>query len=247
MSKSVMETLAAHVSIREFIDKAIPDELLQSMLETACRSPTSSNLQAYSLIVIRKPDIKRQLAVLAGNQNHIETCDTFVAICADNYRLEKAAELHDKSLARNLENSLVSTIDAALVGMSLSSIAESFNLGTVMIGGIRNHPLDVAKLLKLPKGVFVVYGLCIGYPDWEKVKPQKPRLPIGSVIHYNEYDSSCITDNIHSYDTSLALHYREQGRISPDSAWSGIIAKNFSEKRRPHLREELETMGFVFD
>ena len=217
------------------------------MLHAARRSPTSSNLQAYSFVVVQDPDTKKKLAELAGNQQHIETCSVCVAICADISRLEKACELHGNSLGKNLENTLVASIDAALAGMSLSTIAESYGLGTVMIGGMRNQPKEVAELLNFPNGVYVAFGLCIGWPDWDRVSKQKPRFNPDINIHYEKYDSSSVTENLNAYDNELSSHYRSEGRQTQDAAWTGIIANRLNEARRPHLKVVLEELGFKLD
>lgn len=244
-SMSVIDTLNKHVSIRDYTADPIPDDLLDNILHSARRSPTSSNMQAYSFVVVRDPEVKKQLAVFAGNQKHVETCQVFIAVCADISRLEVACVMHDKTLGKNLENTLVATIDAALAGMSVCSAAESFGLGTVMIGGMRNHPKKVAELLNFPSGVLVIYGLCLGWP--EKVSQQKPRLEVDVNIHYEKYDVSEIKSKITGYDRELAEFYRSEGRQTPDAAWSGVVARGFSSPRRPHLRGEIEEMGFRFD
>ena len=43
--------------------------------------------------------------------------------------------------------------------------AESFGLGTVCVGAMRNHPEEVARELGLPPHVFAVFGLAVGWPD----------------------------------------------------------------------------------
>jgi len=207
-STPVTETLNQRVSVRFYEDKPIPEEMLRAMLNAARRSPTSSNMQAYSFVVVRNPETRQKLAALAGNQRHIETCDTFVAICADIHRLQHAARMHDKELGRNLENTMVATVDAAIAGMTLQTVAESFGLGSVMIGAMRNHPREAAEVLGLPEGVFVVYGMCIGWPDESQVPPQKPRLPEELVIHYERYDTSDPTEKLQEHDAKLAAHYR---------------------------------------
>jgi nitroreductase len=244
---SVTETLRNHVSIRRYSGETIPDAMLREILNAARRSPTSSNMQAYSLVVVRDPASKKQLAVLGGKQEHIETCDVFIAVCADIHRLSHAARMHGVALARNLENTLVSSVDAALVGMSIATAAESFGLGHVMIGGMRNHPKEVAELLGFPDGVYVVYGICLGWPEEDKIPPQKPRLPEDLVIHYEQYDKRDPTDKLKVHDAELAEHYRSLGRNLHDAAWTGVMAKKFGVPRRPHLRETLEEMGFRFD
>ncbi len=247
VSESVLETLNQHISIRRYTDEPIGDDVLRMILNAARRSPTSSNMQAYSFVVVRNPETKKRLAVLAGNQKHIEQCAVFIAICADISRLRQAAEMHGTTLAQNTENTMVATVDAALAGMSLATAAESLGLGTVMIGGMRNQPAQVAEVLNLPNGVFVVYGVCIGYVDEDKRPNQKPRLPENLIIHYERYDTADTTTQLQAHDAELAAHYRSEGRETPDAAWTSVIAEKFSQPQRPHLRETLEKMGFRFD
>jgi FMN reductase (NADPH) len=139
---------------------------------------------------------------------------------------------------------MVAVIDAALAGQSAALAAESLGLGTVMIGGMRNHPQEVAEVLGLPEGVFVVYGLCLG---WFEDKPvQKPRLPQESVIHFERYTPTD-ADTLTEHDQELAANYRSQGRRSPDAAWTGVVSDKFSHPQRAHLREILEKRGFKFE
>jgi nitroreductase len=240
-----IETLNNHVSIRHYTDADIDEQTLRAMLNAARRSPSSSNMQAYSLVVVRDPQMKQKLAALGGHQRHIETCPVFVAVCADISRLEAACEMHGTGLARNTENLLVATVDAALVGMSLSTAAESLGLGTVMIGGMRNHPAEVARLLGLPDGAFVVFGMCIGWPSHRS--PQKPRLSEELMIHYERYDDEKVEEKLRTHDAELAAHYRSEGRNTPDAAWTGVMADKFSTPRRPDLKTVLEKLGFRFE
>ncbi len=246
-SQSVIDTLNSRLSIRNYIDRKIEDEMLDTILNSARRSPTSSNMQSYSFIVVRDQKKKRELAKLAGNQKHIETCDTFVAICADTSRLENACNMHGKSLGKGLETTLVATVDASLAGMSLSLAAESYGLGTVMIGGMRNHPDKVAELLCFPKGVYVVFGMCIGWPDNDKKGNKKPRMDETAIIHREQYDTSDMEKKLNEYDNGLAEHYRGEGRETPDAAYTAVIANKFNQPRRTHLKGTLEELGFKLD
>jgi len=247
LTTPVIDTLLSHVSIRQYRPDPIPQPMLTAILEAARRSPTSSNMQAYSFVVVLDQATKAQLAELAGNQRHVAECPVFVAVCADISRLQRAAEIHGASLAQNTENTLVATIDAAIAGMSLATAAESFGLGTVMIGGMRNHPAEAAQLLGLPDGVYIVYGMCLGWPDEAQIPPQKPRLPADLIIHYERYDTSDTADKLREHDTELREHYELLGRNGNHAAWTGIIADKFSTPKRPDLRTTLEKMGFSFE
>lgn len=246
-STPVTETLKNHVSVRKYNGQPIPDEMLREILNASRRSPTSSNMQAYSFVVVRNPETKKKLAESAGNQRHIETCDVFIAICADVSRLDKACELHGVELHKNLENFLVASVDASLAGMSVATAAESFGLGHVMIGGMRNRPKYNAEVLGLPDGVYVVYGMCLGFFDEEQRPPQKPRLPEDLIIHYEQYDTSDPTAKLEAHDKELAEHYESLGRNLSKAAWTGVMADKFSKPKRPDMRETLESMGFKIE
>ena len=139
----------------------------------------------------------------------------------------------------------MATIDAALLGMSLCLAAESIGLGAVMIGGMRNQPAAVAAELGLPPGVYVAFGLCLGWPAEEP--PQKPRMPLSLIVHREQYDEAALDSELREYDATLAAHYRSEGRKSPDAAWSGVVARGFSRPRRAELRSTLEELGFSFE
>lgn len=244
-SDSVLETLGRHVSIRRYQDRDIPEETLERLWVAAQRAPTSSNMQAYSLVIVRDPARKARLAELAGGQRHVAECPVFTAVCADIRRLRRACEQHEARLAQNTENTLVATIDAALLGMALNLAAESIGLGAVMIGGMRNRPAEVAQELGLPSGVYVTFGLCLGWPA--EAPPEKPRMPLSLIVHREQYDEAALDAELRAYDEVLAAHYRGEGRRSPDAAWSGIIARGFGQPRRADLRERLEGLGFSFE
>lgn len=68
-----------------------------------------------------------------------------------------------------------------MMGQNALTAAESLGLGGVYIGGIRNNIESVTELLKLPKHVLPLFGLCLG---WPADNPDlKPRLPAELVVH----------------------------------------------------------------
>lgn len=244
ITSQTIETLNTRVSVRKYTDAPLDDVTLNTLLNAARRTSTSSNTQTYSFVVVRDAEKKRALAALSGNQQQVIDCPVFVAVCADVTRLNRAAAMHGETVAHSLELSLVATIDAAIAGQSLALAAESIGLGIVMIGGMRNHPQEAAELLSLPDGAFVVFGLCIGWPD--ETPPQKPRLAPETVIHRERYRPATDAD-LAAYDVALAAHYRTQGRATPDAAWTEILARRFRNVQRAFLRAVLERRGFRFD
>ncbi|MCB0231559.1 MAG: NADPH-dependent oxidoreductase, partial [Anaerolineae bacterium] len=70
------------------------------------------------------------------------------------------------------------------------------------IGAIRNHPLHVIELLELPRLVFPISGMTLGWPDGEH-RP-RPRLPLEAVLHWERYDASDEESLLKSYDRVMA-------------------------------------------
>ena len=248
LTNAVLDLLNAHVSVRRFTDEPVSDEMVMAVLNAARRAPTSSNWQTYSIIVVRDPRTKAQLADLAGGQGHIIESQVFVAFAADLHRLEQAASMHDSTPAQGLEHTLTPIIDAAIVGEAAQIAAESFGLGAVMVGGMRRRADEVAALLNLPPRVFVVYGMSIGWPAGDPLEHGlKPRLPEQLVIHRERYADAGAVKAIARYDEELAAFYRARGRNLDAAAWSGPIATRSANLRYATLRQMLEAHGFGFD
>lgn len=233
-------------SVRNYKPDPVPDAWVDALTAAGQRAPTSSNIQAFSIIVVRDPETKKRLAELAANQQHIIDCPVFFALCADLTGPAQASKLHGtKFHGYTFEKGLVASIDAALVGMTMSLTAGTMGLGTIFIGAMRNQPLEVARLLKLPPRVYVVFGICLGWP--ETPSSAKPRLPMKSVVHREFYDPDQRAAALADYDRELADYYRALGRPSPDAAWTKVIADNLAVPLRKNLRQELKTLGFDFE
>ncbi|HUS95415.1 MAG TPA: nitroreductase family protein [Hyphomicrobiaceae bacterium] len=248
-TSETIEVLQRRVSVRDFADRPVDDATVDAVLKAAFRAPTSSNIQAYSVIIVRDPDVKAKLAPITGGQKHVISTPVFLAFCADLTRMENAFQRHGHTIAdNNLECGLVSSIDAALVGMSAYLAAESLGLKGVMIGAVRNDAVKTAEVLGLPHRVYCVFGMCLGWPG--KVPPQKPRIEYPGMIHYEQYgnqgDSSDKTAVINRYDADLGAHYTSRGIPTTPNSWTNEIDKKFSNAPRPGLRAQLAQLGFDF-
>jgi nitroreductase len=249
LTNPTIDLMRSHVSVRSFTDETVSDDMVDAVLEAARRAPTSSNWQTYSIIVVRDTERKRRLAELAGGQGHIEASQVFLAFAADVHRVAIATSLHDVEPATGLNNTLTPVVDAAIVGEAAQIAAESFGLGAVMVGGMRRDASGVAEVLGLPDGVFVVFGMSVGWPASDPLEHGlKPRLPADLVIHRDEYSDDGAAELIERYNSDLAAFYDRQGRnTDAASAWTGPVARGATHPSYPDLREALDSMGFAFD
>jgi FMN reductase (NADPH) len=244
-TSETIRLLENRVSIRKYTDEPVPDEMIEAVLRAAYRAPTSSNIQSYTTIVVRDPDTKQKLSVVAGNQKHVAETPVFLAFCADLTRIDYALMKHQHNLhENNMEVGLVSSVDVALVGMSAYLTAESLGLRGLMIGAVRNNAVASAEILGLPNRVYCLFGMCLGWPAEQP--PQKPRMDTGATIHYEKYDTEATLASLDAYDAELAAHYEESGRMTTPDSWTHDMDKKFHPPLRDKLREELKTLGFDF-
>lgn len=249
-TSETIELLRNRVSVRKYEDRPVGEETLKAVLEAAFRSPTSSNIQAYSVVVVSDADTREKLSEVAGGQKHVKDAPVFLAFCADLTRVEAAIKKAGHVMgAANLELALVASIDASLVGMSAYLAADSLGLKGVMIGGIRNDASETARILGLPSGVFCIFGMCLGFPA--EAPPRKPRMDYSQMVHFDRYgapdDGHASAHAIRDYDASLAAHYTALGKETGADAWSGIIGSKFHPQPRPDLAKQLKQQGFDFD
>ena len=183
---AVHELLNSHRSIRKFTDQPISDELLTTILRSGQAAATSSFLQGATVIRVRNPASREKLAAFAGNQPYVSSAAEFFVLCADLKRPGNCCVQYDKPFEGDYtEHFIIATVDVALMAQNMVVAAEAAGLGICYIGGLRNNPRDVSDLLQLPKGVYPVFGLCLGYPDQD---PEcKPRLRSALRNTTNEY------------------------------------------------------------
>ncbi len=248
LTSETIELLHQRVSVRSYADKPVDDATIDAVLAAAFRAPTSSNIQSYSVIVVRDQETKDKLSVVTGGQKHVARTPVFLAFCADLTRMELAKQRYGGNLDdNNLEMGLVSSIDASLVGMSAYLAAESIGLKGLMIGAVRNNTLETAEILKLPKRVYCVFGMCLGWPD--RVPPQKPRMDRMATVHYERWGAGRAAEqdaHLTQYDKDLAGHYESRGMPTAPDSWSHEINAKFNNDLRKTLRADLKQLGFDF-
>lgn len=249
MSNPTLELIHRHGSVRHYKQDPVSQEFVEKIVAAGQRASTSSNLQTYSVVVTRDQEKKQKLRKFCGDQQHITQAPVFLTWCADFSRLKRVCKMQGKEVeAGYLENFLVAAVDAAIAMQNAALAAESLELGFCYIGAIRNQPDQVISLLKLPKLVFPIAGMTLGYP--EKKPMIRPRLGLEAVLHDEHYDQD---------DRDLLLNYnqamietgiyrgRQVGGDDTESelyGWLEHSARRASGPARPKLKQIVKDAGF---
>ncbi|WP_429499301.1 NADPH-dependent oxidoreductase [Robbsia andropogonis] len=241
-----LSLLLQHRSIRSFLSTPLPEGTIEALVAAASSAPTSSNLQAWSVVAVTDPVTRAQLSEVAGNQRHIVDAPLILVWIADLARADAIGAAAGQKLQSLdfTETAIVAIVDAALAAQNALTAAESLGLGTVYIGALRNDPERVAALLGLPQRAWAVAGLVVGHPDPAVQTAVKPRLPQLAVLHRERYQPDQHTA-IADHDRATAAFRDEQGL--PPQSWSQLILVRLGPisalKGRDRLRQALAKLG----
>jgi len=242
----VLETMLNHRSIRSFTEEKLAPGTLETLVAAAQSAPTSSNLQAWSVVAVEDPARRDRLADLCGKQGFIRQAPLFLCWIADNSRLTRLGEAHQKKMEGldYLESFMVALIDAALAAQNALVAAESLGLGTVYIGQLRQSPEKVSAELNLPPGAFACFGMAVGHPAVQGAV--KPRLPQSMVLHREQYGVASEDAAITGYDQALGDFSVAQGMGAQD--WTQRMMSRVGTAAglsgRHRMRDALTALGF---
>ena len=191
-------------SIRKYSSRKIDKDLLNELLEIACRASTTGNMQLYSIILTEDDEMKKKLSPAHFNQSMIKQAPVSLTFCADFRRFSMwCEERRAKPGYDNFLSFMNAAIDAMLVAQTFCVAAEQKGLGICYLGTVLYNSAQIIDVLKLPELVFPITTITVGYPDEDP--KQVDRLPLEAVVHYETYRdyTTEIIDELYAMKESL--------------------------------------------
>ncbi len=243
--KSIEEILLGRTSVRRYTREPLSAEQTDFIFEAIRNSATSYNGQQFSVIAVTDLALKEQLYTLTG-QKQIKTSALFLVFCADYHKLALFARHNQVPFPRfqdTLDGVLIGVIDAAMAMQNAAVAAHSLGLGSCCIGYTRTAaPSEIADLLALPQGVFVVCGLAIGHPA--EFPDHKPKQPLSMVVHSNRYRSDDMADDLSEYNALISEYNRNRSGDTTRNDWGNHILAYHEKALRHHLETYLARQGY---
>ena len=201
-----MNSMLNRRTIRNYSDKSVDDRLLNELLEIASRSSNTGNIQAYSIIITRDPEKKKNLAPLHFNQSQVINAPVILTFCADFNRFTKWANQREATPGfDNIQSFTYASIDAIIMAQTFCVAAEDRGLGICYLGTTTYNAGKIARVLELPKLVMPLTTISLGFPMEITTDPLPDRLPLFGIVHnetYHDYSEADI-DRIYKHKESL--------------------------------------------
>src|SRR5512140_510018 len=170
MDNPVIQTLLSHRSVRKYTEQKPTDETIQTIVRAGQQAAFASQL--YSILLTRKKAPYR--------------APLWFTICVDLYKLERFMQIRGWEVVSNDLSLLFFGIqDAALMAENMVVAGRSLGLGSCFLGNTPYGAERIQKRYKLPKRVFPLVELIMGYPAEEF--PPRPRFPLEFTLFEDEY------------------------------------------------------------
>lgn len=164
-----------------FTKQEIPDDVLQEILNASVRAPGASNLQNYSIIVVRDRAKMKQLCGYAGS--------CALVYCMDYNRLtDTAAHLGHSYKPGGVDNLVIGCVNTTLAVQNATLAARSLGVDYLITNGLHRGDMErLWKLLDLPVSLcFPLVAVVLGYPTAEPTY-RRGRLNGAGVVHQEKY------------------------------------------------------------
>ena len=199
-----MDCIKNRRTIRKYKQEDIPSALINELLEEAFRASTMGNMQLYSVVITRDPQMKAKLAPAHFNQPMVTTAPVVLTFCADFNRFSKWCRCRKAEPGYDNPLSFLNAMsDALLVTQNFCTLAEAQGLGICYLGTTIYNPEPIIDLLQLPELVMPVATITVGYPD--ECPAQSERLPLEGLIHEEVYHDYTTEDIDRIYEAKEAM------------------------------------------
>ena len=164
----VFECVSTLSSIRSYIQKEVPDEVVMEVLEAGRLSPSAHNDQPWEFILIRDKSKLNDMKKYCLSGSFITQVDLAVVVVTD-----PSSKWHEIDSTRAVQNMVLT--------------AWSHKLGSCWIGRLEKKGL--MEYLNIPGHLNVMTVLPFGYFDERLVSSTKFRRDQDQVFHLDTYGS----------------------------------------------------------
>ncbi len=199
---SVAEAIAARRSVKAFDPHhRMTEREIEQLMSLAALSPTAFNIQNWRFVLVRDPELRKQVRAAAWDQSQVTDASLLIVVCADLKAWEKQPARYWHGAPQAVRDFIVPAIHSYYAGRGQVQRDEAMRscgiaAMTLMLAakemGYDSCPMDgfdfdaVGKLIGLPEdhaiAMFVAVGRGVKEP-W----PRAGQLPLSEVVIENRF------------------------------------------------------------
>jgi nitroreductase len=177
-----MDIVRDRRSVRKYEDRAVPEEALDTVLESVRWAPSWANTQCWEIVVVTDRRVKEKLqATLPPKGNPavkaVVDAPILLAVCG---RLQHSGYYKNQASTKFGDWFM---FDLGIACQNICLTAKSLGLGTVVVG-LFDHD-KAGQVLGVPQGYELVVLIPLGYPA--KISSAPKRREISEFMHTNSF------------------------------------------------------------
>lgn len=175
---SVIENIHARRAVKHYDpEHRMPEEEIQTLLDTAMQSPTAFNIQNWRFVVVRDPELRKQIRAVAWDQAQVTDASLLIILTADLKSWAREPKRYWKNAPQPVQDFLVPAIgqyyegkdqvqrdeamrSCGLAGQTLMLAAKSMGYDSCPMDGFDFDA--VGKLISLPDDHVISFMIAIG-------------------------------------------------------------------------------------
>jgi len=151
--------------IRDYLDRAIPNQALLKILEAGRLAPSSKNSQPWHFVVIKKKETIKKISELTLTGTHIAKAPLAIAVLMDG------AKLPEIDGTRAIQNMVLAAWDMGIGSCWITNFYDD----------------AVKDTLGVPQRMRLITVIPFGYPVEPKTNRKKMRKALDEIVHYEKY------------------------------------------------------------
>ena len=164
---TVKEAIEKRRSVRKYLDKDIPCDVLNEVLEAGRLAPSAKNMQNWVFVAVTDKELRPLMKEACGGQNCMGEAPASIVVCATEDSVMNCGQHR-------------STVDCSIALSFMMLRATELGLGTVWLGHF--YADKVKEVLGLPENFIPIAVTPIGYPAEEPVAPR--RKPVEELLSF---------------------------------------------------------------
>jgi len=201
----LLDIIRRRRSVRHFVDRPVPEELLRQILEAGRWAPSGANMQPRRFLVVTRKELLSSIASFSHygpiRSGHVADAAALVLLLGDS-----------KSISPTV------ALDCAIAGTNMTLMATALDIGSCWIGAFEEE--NIRRLLAIPERYDIVAMIALGCVEGDLPKAP-PRLDLEDIVHYETFSKAS--------EPSVLKKVRKAG---PLSIFGKIFAQVCSRKRK---------------
>lgn len=210
-TNQTIDEMLARRSIRKYETRMPTDDVIEAVVRAGQQAPFAGQLG--SVLLKRRPPVDEAEAGAPKEPKPASgipwNAPLLFTILIDMHRMELVMEKRGwRTKAHDLNMLLFGVQDAILMAENMVMAAESLGMGSCFLGGAPFRAARIIEEYELPKRVFPVVQLTMGYPA--ENPPPRPRYPLSFHLFEGSYPK--LTDE----DVEAAMKQMDEGYLAED-------------------------------